>query len=366
MRVVHVPFTPDNPYQALLIQALQAQGIDAVPAAKSKHAGLFARIFVLHKFINLSDKMDVLHIHWVSSWFNPGQKTRSGFFSQAVSVIMSSLVICELALLKLRGVKLVWTVHNLVKHERHGVSRELFFCRILARLVDQMIVHCPEARDLVMQAYRLSDGDKITSIPMGNYMCYENAISPAEARDRLALDPANRVFLFFGMIRPYKGILQLIEAFKLLDDSQARLLIVGSSRTKDFEQQVEQAAQADARIQLILAYVPDEDIQLYMNAADVVVLPFEDVLSSSSVVLAMSFGKTVIAPPIGCVADTLEGTGNVVYDPAAENGLRGALEKALTLDLDHIGAENLRQSIENDWGTVAQKTTEVYRRARAR
>lgn len=366
MRVLHIPYTADNPYQSLLIQALQAQGIDAEPAVKSKRIGLVERIFVLRKFVNRSDKVDVLHIHWVSTWFNPGQKKQSSLQYQLVRAITSSLVIAELGWLKLRGVKLVWTVHNLVKHERQNVSRELFFCRILARLVNQIIVHCPEARDLVMQNYRLSSGDKITSIPMGNYMCYENVVDAAEARRRLRLDPANRVFLFFGMIRPYKGILPLIEAFKQIDDPQARLLLVGSSRTKDFEHQVEQAAQDDKRIQLILTYVPDDDIQLYMNAADVVVLPFEDVLSSSSVVLAMSFGKPVIAPPIGCVANTLQDTHNVVYDPKAETGLRDALKTALTLDLEAIGAENLQLSIQNDWGTVAQKTADVYRRAGAR
>jgi len=57
----------------------------------------------------------------------------------------------------------------------------------------------------------------------------------------------------------------------------------------------------DKRIKVFLDFIPDNDIQIYMNAADIIVLPYLDILNSGVAILAMSFGKPVIAPRTGSI-----------------------------------------------------------------
>jgi len=91
-------------------------------------------------------------------------------------------------------------------------------------------------------------------------------------------------------------------------------------------------------------------------------LPFQKVLTSSTVMLALSFGKPVIAPRLGCIPYVLEGTDNLLYDPTAESGLLHAMQQALQMDLEQVGRGNLQRAAQFDWDTIAQKTRNVYER----
>ena len=112
-----------------------------------------------------------------------------------------------------------------------------------------------------------------------------------------------------------------------------------------------------------LEFIPAEELQVYLNAADVVVLPYKDILTSGAAVLAMSFGKPVIAPKLGCVAELIEeGVGGFLYDPEDEDGLLNAMRKAITANLRALGEYNLQKARELDWLRAAKATLEVYQR----
>ena len=66
-------------------------------------------------------------------------------------------------------------------------------------------------------------------------------------------------------------------------------------------------------------------MQMYLRAADAVVLPYKDVLTSGSAILAMTFGQPVIAPAIGCLPESLGAEGTILYDPSTPDGLERAL-----------------------------------------
>ena len=72
---------------------------------------------------------------------------------------------------------------------------------------------------------------------------------------------------------------------------------------------------------LALGAVPDDRMQVYLRAADAVVLPYRDVLTSGSAILAMTFGQPVIAPAIGCLPESLGSEGTILYDADAPDGL---------------------------------------------
>jgi beta-1,4-mannosyltransferase len=99
---------------------------------------------------------------------------------------------------------------------------------------------------------------------------------------------------------------------------------------------------------------------VFLRAADAVVLPYRDVLTSGSAILAMTFGLPVVAPRIGCLPEALDGC-SILYDPDRPPGLRAALDEALRADLRALGARAAAVAASLDWGMVGARTAAIYR-----
>jgi glycosyltransferase involved in cell wall biosynthesis len=97
------------------------------------------------------------------------------------------------------------------------------------------------------------------------------------------------------------------------------LLIVGKPLNQKIAKEINSVV--DNRITTVLEFIPDDDIQIYMNAADVVILPYTDILTSGAAILAMSFGKPVIAPAVKCITETIDDKGGFVGSGSVSNGL---------------------------------------------
>lgn len=353
---INVLFLPDyseyNPYQRELAQALRRCG---VRVTLSNGVGRFPLLGA----IAACGKPDVLHLHWT----HPFTVSRAG--SAWRSFVKSVRFLLELLSLKAKGTSIVWTMHNLASHERRNWRIETLFNRVCAHLYDHVIVHCRFAEQALVQSYLppRNSQNRVTIIPHGSYIAtYENSITRENARQYFGFAQQHTVFLFLGQIRPYKGIFHLIAAFQELDNARARLVIAGKPMDDAIADEVELCRGEDRRIQARLAFIPDGEIQAYMNAADVVTLPYQDVLNSGGVLLAMSFGKAVIAPRLGCIPEVLDDLGALLYEPDSENGLLHALCKALDADLAAMGRHNLERARQFAWQEIAEKTYQVYRR----
>jgi glycosyltransferase involved in cell wall biosynthesis len=221
--------------------------------------------------------------------------------------------------------------------------------------------------DRVIEAYGLPDGvrGRISVVPHGHYVDnYENTVSREDARERFGYDEGETVFLFFGQIRPYKGLLNLVEAFGSIDDPDSRLLIAGNPTDERLERELTDRIAGDDRIDSVLEFVPGEEIQFYMNAADVVVLPYTKIATSGSAILVMSFGRALVVPRLGCVPELLDDEGAVLYSPGAERGLRDALLETGDRDLRSMGEHNARLVCRYDWSDIAERTARIYARTR--
>ncbi len=351
--LMYPDYTSSNSYQRQLRDELVDNGYDV-------HLSQCDRPFPLLEAVYRQGRPDVFHVHWLHRYFVTERPV--------VTAILGVRLLVELLVLRVLGIEIVWTVHNLADHERRSPRIEMAVRHLTARLCDRVIVHCDNARDLVVEEYRLPDSvvERIEVVPHGNYIgSYRNEVDRATAREALDLDEDARVFLYFGLIRPYKNVRKLIRTFRAVEDEDARLLVVGSPWNDALRDEILDLAAIDERVRPVLTFVPDEDIQLYMNAADVAVFPFEEVLTSGTALLAMSFARPVIAPQRGCVAALLDEEGGFAYDPDEPNGLRDALLAALDADLDGMGAYNYEKVSQFDWGTIARKTARAYRRGAA-
>lgn len=349
MKVIFIPdYSSGNPYQHELAKALARYDVSVVMSDRISKFPILGAMMV-------HNKPNVLHVHWTLPFLLGNNRVKS--------IIKSIRFIAELVILKIIGIKIVWTVHNLLAHERQSKKLELFFHQLFARLCNLIIVHCVFARKTVLQTYHLPDyfKTKIFVIPHGNYInSYENIESRGQARSKLGLGNREFVFLYFGLIRPYKGVTQLVDAFLKLQSPQARLLLVGRPLNDAIKAELLYSCQSDSRIRAFLKYVPDKNVQIYMNAADVVVLPFQDILTSGSALLAMSFGKPIITPHIGCLSELLDSKGSFLYNPSEEEELLKAMQKALEARLAKMGLHNYAKAKHFTWNESAQKLYELY------
>lgn len=267
----------------------------------------------------------------------------------------------KLIYLKAQGFRIVWTVHNSLGHDCQYPIVERIFRLLVAHICSDIIVMSEFSRLEVKRIYKRSK--RVHMIPHGNYIdVYPNFISTADSRIKLGLEPHLKVFLFFGAIKPYKGISTLINAFGQVNDSDVRLLIAGSPKAANLVAEIELAAQNDPRILARLEFIPDEDIQLYMNASDWVVLPFQRILNSGSVLLALSFGRPVIVPRLGSIPEIIV-NGENGYSYGQESDLHYNLNQAknTTLEQWQKMCDNSYQSAqEYDWSNIASQIYQVY------
>lgn len=98
----------------------------------------------------------------------------------------------------------------------------------------------------------------------------------------------------------------------------------------------------------------------YCSAAGIVVLPFQRMLTSGSLLLAMTFDKPVIAPRLAVIAEALGPAGDLLYDPQDERGLAGAIELGARTDLRSLAGRTRRQCDQLAWRAIAQQASSVY------
>lgn len=350
IKVVVFPWrewTSSNPYLDLLYSPMKDSGVEII---YSDYHRFFPLLANYAKY-----KPQLFHIHWHYSVLRASNPIKT--FAKFLAFLF------EIFSLKILGVKIVWTIHELNDLDNKRSMIDRISSKALFLFADKVIVHGESAKD-ILEENNFKDFSKLAVIPHGNYIsCYENNLSKEEARKALELDEKDFVFLYFGRVRPYKGIENLLEKFKKIASKNARLIIAGPAADVEIRESVEKAAEGDERIKLILRFIFD-DSQLYLNSADVIVLPYKKILTSGTVFLAMSFKKPIIVPKMGCVKDILDEKGGFFYDPDDENGLADALEAAMKSgDLLKMGDHNFELAKKLDWKDIAARTAEVYRQA---
>ena len=356
IRVVHVPYTRRNPYQQLLFEGLSELGLD-VNVAKVKR--LLNRSFfdiTILLIILKYWKPDIIHLHWQHVFLIDKR-------SWLKSIAKSFIFFVEIILAKLIGVKIVWTVHNIKKHENAHQNLEKYITRILARLTDVIIAHCKTAKMQIHDALKVKNNKKITVIPHGNYLdCYKNSIKQEEAINLLNLSEAEMRFIFLGEIRYYKGVFELIDAFLEINSGRTELIIAGKPKTNKIKHEVENRVKDKRNIYTILEFIPDDELEIYINASDIMVFPYRDIFTSGGIQLAMSFGKPIIAPLKGCIIDTIDEYGAFLYDAVDKKGLKTAMRQSMHSKdkLEIMGNYNLEVAKRNNWLKIAEMTKRSY------
>ncbi|RPI65564.1 MAG: glycosyltransferase [Ignavibacteriales bacterium] len=272
-------------------------------------------------------------------------------------------------LLSLLGVKLVFTAHNIFPHEKNMFDWHLR--NLVYKSASAIIVHSEYIRNKLLNNFKIDDG-KVYVIPHGNFDIYlqKAKIAKTEARNKLKLLIHDKVLLFFGFLREYKGLDLLLNAFSIAKncDEQLKLVIAGypmnDTVKNKYLNRIGEIC-ADGRILAHLDFIPSENIQDYFEASDVVILPYKNIDHSGIVHLAYSFHRPIIASSVGDFPETVEHekSGYVLTENTAEN-LSETILKA-TSDMNKLTEMGEYAGYLNDtkysWVNISNKTTELYR-----
>ena len=277
-----------KPYNALLYSALRELGVRVEEFTKQKI---------------LLGGVDVWHVHWPDSLIEIDNPISAWLTAQEYYGLFK--------VARLRRVKIIWTIHDLVPHDVVYPRLELPFWDNFIRRVDGAIALTRTGLEMARERYSCLREVPSFVIPHGDLrQAYPRTVSRDEARRALGIPSGEFLITFFGQLRPYKNVPRLIEAFREFDDPAAHLFVCGRlSKRIDVGSDILKAAAEDPRIHLVLRYIEAEEIQIYLTAADLVVLPYAEILNSGSAILGLSFDRPLLVPDMGALSELRQSVG---------------------------------------------------------
>lgn len=328
-----VVFWPDysrsNPYQKLLYNTLRKQAEVVAGTLESAIRALDTQVTLP---VNVT-----FHLHWLNFLFNgisdeqEARKIAENFIQQVEKFIW-------------KGGKFAWTIHNTLSHDSLFPGIEKVLSTKLAACAHTVHLHSSASLAEVTQDFPISP-EKVFISRHGHYIgVYPDYVSRKVARATLGIENDENVILFSGQIRKYKGVETLVLAFlNLLKDHPNTKLILAGKAEFDPLENIQLNRFQRSRIEFINRFIEDTELQLFFKAADVAAYPYQKILTSGSLILALSFGLPAVVPKVGMTNELLDGSeAGILYDgtlgvPALENALKELLQLKSTGRLSEYG-----------------------------
>jgi glycosyltransferase involved in cell wall biosynthesis len=224
---------------------------------------------------------------------------------------------------------------------------------LLLRLLDGVVVHSEYDRNAVCERYDLAD-KPLMVVPHGPYTLNSNR---PKAEESSSSDVCT--LLYFGVIRPFKGVEDLVRAFDQLPESEAaryRLIIAGETwEGHTLPAELIASSRYPQGITFVNRYVHDDEVRRLFDLADVVVLPYHRSSASGPLSLAMSAGLPVIVTTVGGLVEAAQDYAGAVFVPPHDvRTLSAALLKAPAL-------RGRRFQDPHSWECTVDRYSEIFR-----
>jgi glycosyltransferase involved in cell wall biosynthesis len=272
------------------------------------------------------DKFDLV----VVQWWNP-------FFALAFGTIANLLYLIS-------KTKICFLCHNVMPHESTVLDRVLSRYAFLS--IKYFIVHSDEEKFNLLSLKPRAVVKKTlhpTLAVFGDFAAYNKI----QARIELGIGPDQKILLFFGLIRAYKGLKCLIRAMaKVVQSIDCVLLVVGEFYESKLEY-LTLIKELDLEKHIVIRdeYVRNEAVSLYFSSADVVVLPYVTATQSGIVQIAFGLNKPVITTKVGGLPEAVEdGKTGFVVDPEAPDKLAEAISKFYAGDYEARFSRNIKEN----------------------
>lgn len=268
-------------------------------------------------------RQDIIHIHWPSFMYatsNSPIKTILNLIKFIVFVIY----------IKIKGGKIWWTAHNLLPHDKCVIrSFDIIARHIIIGSSENIFVHGSHARKQLEARFPKTKYKNI-EIPHGNWIDYYGPVQDkAVAKELLSLPPNKTVLLIFGQLRAYKNIHLIIELIQQSRSSDVFLLIAGKFKGDKYKNQIEELIkQDDNNIRLDSKFIPNQDVPTYLAASDVMIMPYKEILTSGTAILAISYGLPVLSIKAGFLEDVITTETGIFISDISNSEIQAAIDKA--------------------------------------
>jgi len=262
-------------------------------------------------------------------WYNPFSWMRAASSMRNSDVLIfqwwtSSVAHMYLALqlMLFRRVPVVIEYHEVVDPLEQSIMPIRLYSTLMGRMIrrfaSHFVTHSEADRLLIETRYHIPH-EKIAIVPLGLFIQYP-IIDKTIARTHLNITERN-VILFFGLLRPYKGVTYLIEAFDALPadlTGSTRLLIVGEAWEDRESLARAESSPNREKISIVNRYIGDGEIPLYFSAADILVLPYTRASQSGVAPLAMTYGLPIISTTVGGLEEGLRSYAGAFFIPPGD------------------------------------------------
>ncbi len=265
---------------------------------------------------------------------------------------------------RMQGSRLVYTVHDLLPPGTGDRHRQRF--HEIYHLVDAVICHSRESKNRVASEFGV-DSQRIWVIPHGPLFPPQASADAQAARCRLSLPVDACLVLCQGIIKPYKGISFLLDAWdELPEGPPAVLLLAGTGEEEELRAIGNRVAtmRRPDRVRCDFRFVSEQALSDYYDAADILVYPYKEVTTSGALLTGLARGKAIVATKCPAFMELLSLDESAWLVDYGETGqLTGALAE-LIRDAGRRerlarGAEAARKAI-HSWEVIAQKTRDCY------
>jgi glycosyltransferase involved in cell wall biosynthesis len=346
MKIFAIPRETNNPYQELLYGEMRHYGAQVV------YAGQLTRSYTLNLLLMPFELLlrrvagvRLAHLHWTYNFCIYG----SSKFPFLRCVAQWWFYAC-LWTLKVLGMRLIWTAHNVLPAGR-VLADDLQARRRMVSTADLVIAHSQATLDELATLGIIPRRSLV--IPHGPYV----VTGGAESLRVPGVVPGHRKFMFFGTISSYKGIDTLLAAFAALpSDLPVELDVVGECVDAVLKASLTQlAVRSQRQVTLRFERIAESEVSSLLADADVIVLPYRKITTSGSAVLALTHGRPLVVPDLPGLAG-IPDDAVVRYDGTAR-GLTNALADLATADagvLAKMSAAGYAYCASTSWSSIAK------------
>ena len=272
-------------------------------------------------------------------------------------------------LLRRSGLPLVQTIHNVVPHKSYLGRLDHLLEGSYYRAFDRLLVHSQANGRELRARYPSIDEGSVAVVPHGNYCGqFDDPPGMAEARRRYGLPEGVPVALFFGVIRPDKGLDLLLDALALPPAANLHLLIAGKPEgegqgfQREYQPRIDRLG-LNARVHSVVRHIADEEVPAIFGACDLVVLPYRQVAMSGVLHLAYTMGRPVLASAVGALPEMVVPGVTGLLVPAGDSKALAAALGVLCRErseLQRMGESARQESLKYSWDTIAETLGALY------
>ena len=276
------------------------------------------------------------------------------------------LVFFDFILSKILGMKVVYTIHDIVSFENKKSNNRL--SNWIYMKSDKILTHNSFSKK-IFDNYYTAPKHGVDIIPHGNYIPFLNIQKDKnKSRDRLSIPKNRTVLLFFGIIKKVKGLEVLLESLNKVVDKNPNLLLVIAGRTwqNDFsyyQEIIDKHSLSDFCL-IHNKFIPHDDVKHYYAASDLVVLPYKRIYQSGVLMMSLSYEKAVLVSDLEPLTDLIKDNDTgFVFKSGDHYSLSSKLNNILSDkdNLEHIrkrGLELMKKKY--DWFEIGKQTKKSY------